>query len=135
MCEAYKTQADEAIRREKIAEQQRDEALTQLQKLQMENQQLQQQQQCSTLGQMGLRQLDLEHLTPPQLRALQEQLRSELDTVDKVSQLQQERLRMAQQLAVATSQTGSQGGGPPGSQQRHLAERDYWAGPPGRGHC
>ncbi|OQR71615.1 RING finger protein unkempt-like, partial [Tropilaelaps mercedesae] len=85
---------------------------------------------------MGLRQLDLEHLSPQQLRALQEQLRSELDTVDKVSQLQQERLRMAglQQMAGVTSQTGSQGGVAPG-QQRHLTERDYWTGPPGRGHC
>lgn len=104
------------MRREKVAEQQRDDAIRELQKLQVDIQQ----------RPFGLRSVDLDQLSPQQIRVLQEQLRSDLDALDKVSHLhqqqqqqqhQQDRLRMGLQMGA-----------------HHLPDRDFWT-PPGRGHC
>ena len=103
------------MRREKLAQQQRDDALHELQKLRVDIQQ----------RPIGLRSLDLDQLSPQQIRVLQEQLRSDLDALEKVSHLQQQ--QQQQQHQQDRLRMGLQMGA-------HLPDRDFWT-PPGRGHC
>ncbi|XP_037570938.1 putative E3 ubiquitin-protein ligase UNKL isoform X1 [Dermacentor silvarum] len=84
--EAWKREVEEAKHREKMAECQRDEALGQMALLQKELEALAS---GRAAGFGPLRLQELEKLPATQLRLLQEQLRADLDAVDKVLYQQQ----------------------------------------------
>lgn len=84
--EAWKREVEEAKHREKVAECQRDEALGQMAMLQKELEALAS---GRAAGFGPLRLQELEKLPAAQLRLLQEQLRADLDAVDKVLYQQQ----------------------------------------------
>ncbi|XP_067136704.1 RING finger protein unkempt isoform X1 [Centruroides vittatus] len=79
-CEAWKREADEANRRERLAEQQRDEAISKLNALQSEVETISGEQFLHSLARIS----ELETLPLTKLKQLQEQLRSDLDKLDKV---------------------------------------------------
>ncbi|XP_029823203.1 RING finger protein unkempt homolog isoform X2 [Ixodes scapularis] len=79
--EAWKREVEDAKHREKLAECQRDEAVAQASLLQKELEALAG---GRGLGTGPLRPQDLDKLGPGQLRLLQERLRSDLDTVEKL---------------------------------------------------
>ncbi|XP_046394378.1 RING finger protein unkempt [Ischnura elegans] len=79
-CEAWKREAEESNRKASIAEQQRDEALSQVKSLQKEVDQLQGGPHLHCLQ----RTTDLSKLSLATLKSLQEQLRSDLDDIEKV---------------------------------------------------
>lgn len=84
--EAWKREVEEAKHREKVAECQRDEALGQMAMMQKELETLA----SARAGSFGpLRMQELEKLPAAQLRLLQEQLRADLDSVDKALYQQQ----------------------------------------------
>lgn len=79
-CEAWKREADEASRRERLAEQQRDEAISKLNALQNEVETISGEPFLHSLARIS----ELETLPLTKLKQLQEQLRSDLDKLDKV---------------------------------------------------
>ncbi|KAJ9578701.1 hypothetical protein L9F63_005063, partial [Diploptera punctata] len=83
-CEAWKREADDSSRKAKIAEQQRDEALSQAKALQKEVDLLQ-----GSPYLHGLRRVsELKTLSLATLKSLQAQLRSDLEEIEKVIYLQ-----------------------------------------------
>ncbi|XP_064478966.1 RING finger protein unkempt-like isoform X2 [Ornithodoros turicata] len=80
LCEAWKREAEDAHRREKMAEHQRDEALAQVAMLQKEIEAM-----ASNRVIGSLRVQELEKLPPSQLRQMQEQLRSDMDAIEKLA--------------------------------------------------
>lgn len=78
-CEAWQRESEEATRKASIAEQQRDEAVGRMAQLKMDLEQLQR---GSYIH--GLPRQELRTLTLPKLKALQAQLRADLEEVEKV---------------------------------------------------
>ncbi|XP_013773708.1 RING finger protein unkempt homolog isoform X1 [Limulus polyphemus] len=79
-CEAWKWQAEDASRREKVREQQRDEALAKLGLLQNEVENIS----CGSLLQTITGVSELEAISLGELKQIKDQLRNELDRLEKV---------------------------------------------------